>query len=378
MFRVTKKSLVSRGRLGIIKTKNGLIHTPCFLPDATKAAIRSLDVKEFNDLGIESFVVNTFHLFLEPGIDLIKSFGGVGNFMGWNGPIVSDSGGFQVFSLVHKNKNMGSIKEDGVLFKSPSNGNHHFISPEKSIQIQFSLGSDLIICFDDCPPNSSSEEKIKESVLRTISWAKLCKKEFDTQIKKRKILGLKPLLFGVIQGGQSKELRKFCAQSLLDIGFDGFGFGARPVDEDGNFLENILDYTASLIPDSKIRFNLGMGKPEDILRSVKMGWDLFDCVIPTREARHGRLYFFAGKKNLKSGKNFYKTISIFNTKFSKDNSPINKDSKFPYLRIYSKAYLKHLFKVQEPLALRLATLNNLEFYMLLMKKIRQGIRLGII
>jgi len=366
MFRITKKSKKSNARTGVIETKHGKINTPCFMPDATRASIRGLTSGDLERLGLQSMVVNTYHLCLQPGIKRVKKLGGVHNFMNWDGPLISDSGGYQVFSLVHRNKKMGKIDDKGVAFKSVYDGSSHRITPRQSIKIQFDLGTDLMVCFDDVPPHDIVQAGMLKSIGHTAAWAKICQQEFESQIKKRKLQKQRPILFGVIQGGIDKELRKKCAQALLEIGFDGYGFGARPVDKDGNFLEDVLDYTARLIPDDKVRFNLGMGTPNDILRSVKMGWDLFDCVIPTREARHGRLYMT---------KSIF--INILNGKFSTDNTPINSSSKMPELKTYSKAYLHHLFKTQEPLSIRLATLNNLEFYMDLMNNIRKEIQAGV-
>ncbi|MEK7097961.1 MAG: tRNA guanosine(34) transglycosylase Tgt, partial [Patescibacteria group bacterium] len=304
---------------------------------------------------------------------------GIHKFMGWNGSLLSDSGGFQVFSLVHRNPEMGMIHNDGVKFRSPIDGAWHDITPEKSIQIQFDLGTDMMVCFDDCPPNDYSKEKIKEAVMRTISWAKRCKAEYEKQIKKRKIKeSERPLLFGVIQGGAEFDLRELCTKELVKIGFDGYGFGAMPVDEKGNFLGEILKFTADLIPEDSLRFALGIGSPDDIDKCARYGWDMFDCVIPTREGRHGRLFLW--KRNSKSqsaswrtnSKEFYETINIGNSKFTNDFKPINQDSRIPELRGYSRAYLHHLFKSKEPLGSRLASMNNLEFYMDLMERLRKS------
>lgn len=358
-------------RKKIIKTKHGDLKTPVFLPDATRGYIKLLNNNEARQVGVNSMVVNTFHLYLQPGMKLIKKAGGIHNFMNWQFPLLSDSGGFQVFSLINqKNKKspLGKISEKGVIFKSPLDGFSHELTPEKSIQIQFDLGVDMMVCLDDCPSNDLSKEEMEKSVIRTVAWAKRCRKEYDKQIKKRKIKDSeRPLLFSVIQGGAYLDLRRDCAEELIKIGFDGYGFGARPVDKDGNFLEEVLAYTADLIPENSFRFALGVGMPEDIMRCARMGWDIFDCVIPTREGRHGRLFYFK-KRDLK--KNFYYTINIVNSKFQKDFSPINKESGIKDLREYSKAYLYHLFKTKDPLGQRLASLNNLEFYNKLMKKLR--------
>jgi queuine tRNA-ribosyltransferase len=392
MFKILKISKISKARLGKIKTSRGEIKTPFFMPDATRAAVKYLDGGDLEKLQMPAMVVNTFHLYLQPGSNLVKKAGGINKFMDFGRPLLSDSGGFQVFSLVHKNKQMGRIGNDGVEFKSPLDGSKHLLTPAKSIKIQFDLGTDMIVVFDDCPPNDFDERAIALSVDRTIKWAKECKIEFEKQLnklEKLKKLKKRPLLFGVIQGGASEVLRKKCADALNAIGFDGLGFGARPVDAEGKFLGEILEYTADLIPADKLRFGLGIGTPEDIVRCVRMGWDMFDCVIPTREGRHGRLFLWKRNSklqitnskqypifNTQNSKNFYKTFNITNAKFAKDFSPIKSNSKISELRYCSKAYLHHLFKAKEPLGARLATLNNLEFYLDLMERIGREIEDG--
>lgn len=351
-----------------IETKKGSFKTPFFMPDATRGFIKSVSNEDLKKINMGPMVVNTYHLYLQPGMDKIKKAGGINKFMNWNGPLLSDSGGFQVFSLIHKNPAMGKITEEGVVFKSPIDGSKHELTPEKSIQIQFDLGVDMMVCLDDCPPNDYKKEELGKSVERTIRWAKRCAQEYGRLVKKYKFKNknyIRPLIFSVIQGGNYRDLRKKCYDGLAAAaprdGWDGYGFGARPIDAEGNFLGDILRYTAKLIPENKIRFALGIGTPEDIRRCVKMGWDIFDCVIPTREGRHGRL--FIENKN-KTG---FKTINILNSKFADDFKPINPDSSFKELREHTIAYLHHLSKLKEPLGQRLCSLNNLEFYLNLFK-----------
>ncbi len=386
-----------------IKIPHGRIKLPFFMPDATRGFIKLSGSRELNKVGAKAIVVNTFHLYLQPGMKIIKKAGGIHSFMNWNGPILSDSGGFQVFSLIHKNPQMGKIYNNKVEFKSPLDGSRHILTPEKSIQIQFDLGVDMMVCLDDCPPNDFNKKALEKSVERTISWAERCKTEYNKQIKSRysalragslvyargKIKEFKrPLLFSVIQGGADLSLRERCARELIKIGFDGYGFGARPVDGQGKFLGEVLKYTADLIPRDAYKFALGIGLPEDIVRCAQMGWEMFDCVIPTREGRHGRLFFptpnpspargLTGEGRLfsKGRRKFYNTININNAKFARDFSVINENSRWPELREYTKAYLHHLFKLKEPLGQRLASLNNLEFYLDLMGKIRQSRLIG--
>ena len=375
MFRLIEKKI----RQGQLETKSGVIETPFFMPDATRGFVKSLSQKDLEAIGIGPMVVNTYHLYLRPGMEIIKKAKGIHKFMHWKKSLLSDSGGYQVFSLIHKNPQMGKITDEKVIFRSPLDGTKHELTPEKSIQIQFDLGVDMLVCLDDPPPNTFSKEKIKKAVDRTIDWAKRCKIEYGRQLKKRKIKEKnRPLIFGVIQGGEYVDLRKYCTEKLVEIGFDGYGFGARHVDSEGNFLAEVLKKTASFIPDDKLKFALGIGTPEDIIRAVSYGWDMFDCVIPTREGRHGRLFLWKNltltlsllRRGSKEEVSFYKTININNKKFKKDFKPIDKNCTCELCQNYSRAYLHHLFVTKEPLAMRLASLHNLKFYLDLMKKLR--------
>jgi queuine tRNA-ribosyltransferase len=370
-------------RCGVIKTAHGKLTTPFFMPDATRGFVKLITEKEVKSTKTPAMVVNTFHLYLQPGPELIKKAKGIHNFMDCSRPLLSDSGGFQVFSLIHRSKNMGKIDDEKVTFKSPIDGSRHELTPERSIQIQFDLGVDMMVCLDDCPPNEFSRADLEKAVERTIAWAHRCKAEYLRQLKIRKLTGSKrPLLFCVVQGGAELDLRERCARELAIISFDGYGFGARPIDQQGNFLAEVMFKTASYIPANAIRFALGVGTPDDIYRSYLMGWDMFDCVIPTREGRHGRLFSFSSRfKGFPSPKNlnkpvstapkFYQTININNSEYIDDFSPINAKSKIPELRNHTKAYLHHLFKVNEPLGQKLASLNNLEFFADLMGYLRK-------
>lgn len=365
VIKINKKGI----RLGVLDTAHGRLKTPFYMPDATRGFIKLTDNEEVKRTGTQALVVNTFHLYLQPGLKTIKAAGGIHKFMNWPGPLLSDSGGFQVFSLIHKNPKMGKIEADRVIFKSPLDGSRHELSPEKSIQIQFALGVDMMVCLDDCPPNEFSRPDLELAVERTINWAKRCKTEYLKQLKKRKLTGLRrPLLFAVIQGGAEIDLRERCTKELVRISFDGYGFGARPIDDQGNFLADVLQKTADFIPKSALRFALGIGTPEDIVRCASMGWDMFDCVIPTREGRHGKLFFSekAGSKQK------YSTININNSSFARDFTAINKSSKIIELKTHSRSYLYHLFKLREVLGQKLASLNNLEFYQNFLKSLRDS------
>jgi len=377
-----------KGRVGELATRSGVIHTPFFMPDATRASVRGVTQDELEQSGTPALVVNTYHLFLQPGEDLVKRAGGVHAFMRWNKPILSDSGGYQIYSLIHKNPKMGQITEEGAEFRSILDGSKHLLTPERAIQVQFDLGVDMMVVLDDPRPNSAPPAEIGEAMERTVRWAKRCKAEYEKQIVSRGLTEkMRPLLFSVVQGGMFRELRKRCAEGLIEIGFDGYGFGGRHIDEEGNFLEDIIGYTASLIPEGSMRFALGVGTPEDIVRCHALGWDMFDCVIPTREGRHGRLFLWkSGISNLESrisvknqdskikiqdsSESFYHTINISNEQFKEDFASVDPTCDCELCTKYTRAYLKHLFKAGEPLASRLASLHNVRFYAKLMEKLR--------
>jgi queuine tRNA-ribosyltransferase len=385
MFKIISGN--SKKRIGMLETKSGSLELPFFMPDATRGFVKSLSRDDLLKVGIGPMVVNTYHLYLQPGMDLIKKAGGVHKFMNWSLPLLSDSGGYQIFSLIHKNPEMGKITDDEVIFKSPLDGSKHVLTAEKSIQIQFDLGVDMMVVLDDVPPNNYSKEKIAMAVERTINWAKRCKDEYNRQIETRSLKPEeRPVIFGVIQGGTHEDLRKHCAEELVKIGFNGYGFGARHIDTEGNFMEEIVRQTANLIPEDALRFALGVGTPEDIVKFAECGWDMFDCVIPTREGRHGRLFLweeqsefpisksqFQNKlQNSKSKikKPFYKTININNERFKEDFTPVDPDCDCELCQNYTRAYLRHLFVSGDPLSMRLAAIHNLKFYMQLMEKIR--------
>lgn len=381
-------SQTNKGRQGLLTTRNGVLYTPFFMPDATRAVVRGVTSDEIKKSGTLALVVNTYHLFLQPGERLVKKSGGIHSFMDWDGPVLSDSGGYQVYSLIHQNKEMGKITEEGAEFKSIFDGSKHLLTPERAIQIQFDLGTDMMVCLDDPRPNSASEEELTLAVERTLRWAKRCKIEFEKQASER---GLneqdRPLLFSVVQGGMNIALRKRCSQGLATIGFDGYGFGGRHIDDEGNFLEEVIARTAEFIPEGSVRFALGVGTPDDIARCHALGWDMFDCVIPTREGRHGRLFLW--KNNLQNtnvktqtpdkaqsaktqnGESFYETINIVNEQFKEDFTPVDPSCDCELCTKYTRAYLKHLFRVADPLAGRLASVHNLRFYARLMEGLRK-------
>lgn len=384
MFEIISKRPASptggeSSRVGKIKLKNGEVNTPFFMPDATRGFVRSIDNEILNAIGLEAILINTYHLFLNPGMEIIKEAGDAHNFMNWPKPLLSDSGGYQVFSLIHKNPKLGKITDNEVIFRSPTDGKKHILTPEIAIQIQFDLGVDMMVCLDDPPPNDYPKEKIAQAVERTIRWADRCMIEYKRQIKLRKIKEKdRPLIFCVIQGGEYIDLRKHCTEELIKIGFsaqggpalgwDGYGFGARHIDARGNFMEEVLRETASYIPENALRFALGVGTPEDIVKCFSYGWDMFDCVIPTREGRHGRLFLRKGESLTE-----YETININNGKYKNDFSRVDDNCDCLLCKNHTRAYLHHLFSSKEMLGMRLAAIHNLKFYVDLLGALRNSV-----
>lgn len=342
------------------------------MPDATRASVRGMTTEELVAVGIEALVVNTYHLSLQPGEALIREAGGIHTFMDWQRPVLSDSGGYQVYSLIHKNPDLGRITEDGAEFRSVLDGSKHLLTPERAIQIQFDLGVDMMVVLDDPRPNDTPEEEVVKAVDQTLRWAKRCREEFDRQRVERGMTDEdRPLLFGVVQGGMILSERKRCAEGLVAIGFDGYGLGGRHVDMEGRFLGELMAALASFIPEESIRFALGVGKPEDIVRLHAVGWDMFDCVIPTREGRHGRLFLWKEGVTVSSQhQDFYETININNEQFTKDFTPVDSACDCTLCTRYTRAHLHHLFRAEEALAFRLASGHNLRFYMHLMRQLR--------
>jgi len=370
-FKVNKKSKKSEARLASLKTNHGVLKTPFFMPVATQGTVKHVHTEEMRKLKSQILLSNTYHLMLRPGEKLVKKAGGLHGFMNWDKPILTDSGGFQVFSLADtKNKtgeSLVKLHKDGVKFKSYIDGRAFDLTPEKAFLIQKDLGVDIAVCLDECISLPAKKEYIEKSVDMTTAWALKTKKQYN------KTRGKKPLLHAVIQGGLEKDLRLKSLRDLVNIGFDGYNIGGLSVGETAEDMYKVLDYIVPEMPNNKPRYLMGVGYPENILEAVKKGVDMFDCVIPSREGRHGRLFYWKGVKNLNK-KEFYKTINIKRSKFAEDFSAINKDSKLLELRNLTKAYLHYLIKIKEPLGLRLATLNNLEFYLDFMREIRKKIK----
>ncbi len=371
-FSVAKTSKKSKARVGKYKTAHGVLNTPFFMPVATQGVLKHVTTEEIRQLGSQIILSNTYHLMLRPGSAHVKKMGGLHTFVDWQGSILTDSGGFQVFSLAGTKKRTGEglvkITDNGVEFRSYVDGSKHLLTPERALRIQAELGVDIAVCLDQCVALPADEKKLKRSVEITTKWAERTKKE----LKKIKN---KPLVHAVIQGGLDIDLRKQSLAELAALDFDGYNIGGLAVGETSEQMDAMLSELTPLLPADKPRYLMGVGYPEQIVHAVKQGIDMFDCVIPTREGRHGRLFQFAKGKSL-SSKNFYDTINITNSKFASDKRPINPDSKIPALRKYTLGYLNYLYKINEPLGLRLATLNNVEFYIRLMERVRQDIASG--
>lgn len=363
-FRVTLQSKKSLARLSRLVTNHGVVTGPFFMPIATRSAVKNLTAQEVGDLGAEIILTNTYHAMLTPGVPIIKRAGGVHRFMNWDGPMLSDSGGFQVFSL----SNLRHVTERGVSFADPRSGKKMELTPERSVQVQADMGIDIAMAFDDVVGYPAAKKDVARSMERTSRWAVRCKKAHTSLTTAKR-----PLLFGIVQGGVYKDLRERSARDITSLNFDGYAIGGVAVGEPRQMMAKILNWTVSFLPTSSPRYLMGLGKPEEIIEAVRHGIDMFDCVIPTREARHGRLYLWRGAGDI-TKKNFYQTVNITNSRFAANLKPINNGN----LREYSYAYLHHLFKTGEPLAGRLATLNNLWFYLGLMEKVRRGIKQGTV
>lgn len=366
-------------KLKYFKSKNGNIPLPVFFPDATRAVVRALDTIDIENTKTRGLLVNTYHLFKEVGLERIKKFGGVRNLMDWHGGLISDSGGFQVGSLVKKNPELGFVNNRGVTFKMPGE-KRILLTPEDSIRFQMDLGVDMVVVLDDFDAPNATEKEALVSVERTIDWAKRCKVEFEKICKVRKLTEkTRQYLLGVIQGGRSKELRKYCIERLLEIGFDGLGYGGEEKVK-GTINYDLAEYIRGLVPENYFLYALGVGKPEDVLNLVRIGYNIFDCVLPTRDARHGRMYVYnansideidLGKiKFPTDGKDFYEFYNPSKQKHLDDKSPVSKACDCLTCTKYSRAYLAHLFKIGDFTSARLATIHNLRFYSILMEKLQ--------
>jgi len=359
MFRIIKKSRISKARVGRLKMKHGEIETPFFMSIATKGAVKNLTPEELKQIGVPILLSNTYHLMVRPGLEIIKKFGGVHKLINWDKPILTDSGGYQVFSL----SKLLKLNDRGVEFSSEEAGGKIFLTPEKALEFQKEIGSDICMILDECPEYTKDKKRVGKAVNRTTYWAKRA----DDLMKKWH--GKKPLVFCIVQGGMFNDLRLKSLNDLMKFNWSGVAIGGVSVGEPFSEAHKVLKFLSDKLPEDKPHYLMGVGYPEQIIESVKQGIDMFDCVIPTRHARHGEIFVF--KKSLKS-----EIIQIRKSKYATDFSPIDKSCSCYTCKNFSKAYLHHLYKSGEPLYQRLATIHNLKFYMDLMQKIREGIKKG--
>jgi queuine tRNA-ribosyltransferase len=342
-----------KARLGKITTPRGLVDTPAFMPVGTLGTVKGIFSEDIVETGSQIILGNTYHLMIRPGTEILDQFGGLHNFMNWQKPILTDSGGFQIMSLAKLNKIDINI---GAVFSSHLDGKKFVLSPEKSIQIQKSINSDILMVLDECPSLTNNKDKLINAIKISTNWAKRCKIEFGNDKSKG--------LFGIVQGGLNKELRLDSLEKLISIGFNGYAMGGLAVGENQEEMFDILNNTVSYMPEDKPRYLMGVGTPSDILGAVKSGIDMFDCVMPTRSGRTGLAFTWDGKVNLR------------NAQYQKDKSPLDKKSSIRNLNLYSKSYLNHLIKTNEILASMLISLHNINFYQQFMLEIRKEIKKG--
>ncbi|MGI6453875.1 MAG: tRNA guanosine(34) transglycosylase Tgt [Syntrophomonadaceae bacterium] len=350
-FVVLKKDPVSSARLGKIITAHGEIDTPVFMPVGTQATVKALTVESLDEIGVKMLLGNSYHLYLRPGERLVEKAGGLHGFMNWKRGILTDSGGFQVFSL----SPLRQVTDEGVYFSSHIDGSRHLLTPEKAIDIQERLGADIAMCFDECSPYPCTFEEAARAVERTYKWAERCKEAHRKENQ---------ALFGIVQGNIFEELRHKSSEQLVELDFPGYAVGGLSVGEPKDDMYRILELTDRMLPFDKPRYLMGVGTPEDLLEGVKRGIDMFDCVLPTRLARHGTAYTHQGK------------ITVRNAAFAEEFSPIDPECSCHVCRNYSKAYIRHLIKAEEILAHILLSYHNVYFLVKLMENIRNAIANG--
>jgi queuine tRNA-ribosyltransferase len=351
-YQLIKKASECKGRLGKVYTTRGVVETPIFMPVGTQGTVKGVPTEWLHASGAQIILGNSYHLYLRPGTEIIKKAGGIQKFNTWNKPMLTDSGGFQIFSL----SGIRKISEEGAEFRSYIDGSKHFLSPEKSMQVQKDIGADIIMCFDECIPYPADYSYAKNSMELSLRWAKRCKTEFykdnahETQA-----------LFGIIQGAVYNDLRAKSTQEMLNINFVGYAIGGLSVGEPKEYMHAVLENTLPLIPEDKARYLMGVGMPEDLWEGVERGVDMFDCVIPTRNGRNGQVFTSLGK------------INIRNAEYREDFSPLDPECNCPACTGYTKAYLNHLVRAKETLYLTLLSLHNIHFMVNLMTEIKKSL-----
>ena len=348
-YNLLHKDKNSNARYGTLETNYGVYETPMFMPVGTQATVKTLSPEELKEINSGVILSNTYHLWLRPGEDIVDKAGGLHKLMNWNGPILTDSGGFQVFSLAKKK----DISEEGVYFNSHIDGKRIFLTPEKSIEIQNKLDSDIAMCFDECPPYPATYEYMKNSVERTLRWAKRCKDSHNNE---------RQSLFGIVQGGEFEDLREYSAKETVKMDFDGYSIGGTSVGEGKDTMYKMIEYGIKYLPEDKPRYLMGVGEPTDIFEGVMRGIDMFDCVLPTRLARHAHAFTLDGKINLK------------NAKYKEDFTPIDNECDCYCCKNYTKAYIRHLIVANETFGQRLISIHNLRFLINITENIRESIK----
>lgn len=348
-FTLEKKSSQCKARTGTIETNHGVIKTPVFMPVGTRATVKAMNNDELKSIGSQIILSNTYHLYLKPGQEIIRKADGLHKFMNWDKPILTDSGGFQVFSLSKTRK----ITEEGVQFRSHIDGSKHFISPEKSMEIQNDLGSDIMMAFDECVPYPASYEYTEDSMKRTLRWLKRCKDYHKNTDKQN--------LFGIIQGGMYKDLREYSAKNTIDFDLPGYAIGGLSVGEPRDLMIDLLDFTTDFMPENKPRYLMGVGTPDYLFEAVEHGVDMCDCVLPTRIARNGTALTSKGK------------LVVKNAKYKDDFSALDDNCDCYACKNHTRAYIRHLLNVDEILGARLLSIHNLRFLIKLMENIRKSI-----
>ncbi len=348
-FTVTHRTEGARARTGIIRTRHGSFETPVFMPVGTLGAVKAVSPEDLTAAGASIVLANTYHLYLRPGHELIRRLGGLHRFMNWRGAILTDSGGFQVYSL----SKLREISERGVAFRSHLDGSKHLIGPEEAVDIQEALGADIIMAFDECAPFPADYDYVLNSVNLTTLWARRCMAH-----RKRK----DQALFGIVQGGMYRDLREKSAREIVAMDFDGYALGGLSVGEDADTRHRVIDDVIGFLPENAPVYLMGVGKPEDLVEAVRRGVDMFDCVMPTRNARNGALFTAGGRINIK------------NARYAEDENPLEEGCDCYTCSHYSRAYLRHLFMAREILAYRLNTIHNISYYCRLMSRMRSAIK----
>ena len=382
-FEIVAEDNATGARAGLLHTPHGIVETPVFMPVGTAGTVKGMTQAQLEELGVQILLANTFHLYLRPGHEIIRELGGLHRFMSWPRPILTDSGGFQVMSL----KGLGRVTEDGVWFKSHLDGTSHFLSPERAVEVQLALGADIIMTLDECVEYPASHEAVQRAVKLTGRWASRAKEKLtalspelpasktqsdrqssivnrQSSIPCPQPLAPSPSLFGIVQGGVDKGLRRESVEGLLELDFEGYAVGGLSVGEPKAEMYEIVEYTARLLPRDRPRYLMGVGTPADLVECVARGIDMFDCVMPTRNARNGGVFTSQGK------------VVIKNAKYARDESPLDPACECPVCRRYTRSYIRHLFVAGEMLGAILATQHNLHFYVDRMRRIRQSLMFG--